>query len=52
MSGVVAGEHQKLYAYVLDDGMLVRPETIPCTERHAPAHHGKWGGKKWGGKHP
>jgi hypothetical protein len=54
MSGVVAGEHQKLYAYVLDDGMLVRPEVVPCVERHVPMrHHGKWGGaetKKWGGK--
>ena len=54
MSGVVAGEHQKLYAYVLDDGMLVRPESIPCYERHVVRHHRKWGGaetKKWGGKH-
>jgi hypothetical protein len=55
MTGVVAGEHQKLYAYVLDDGMLVRPETVPCMEtRHREVHHhGKWGGaetKKWGGK--
>jgi hypothetical protein len=55
MTGVVAGEHQKLYAYVLDDGMLVRPESIPCVERYAPVHHhhGKWGGaetKKWGGE--
>jgi hypothetical protein len=54
MSGVVGGEHQKLYAYVLDDGTLVRPESVPCVERHAPMrHHGKWGGaetKKWGGK--
>jgi hypothetical protein len=53
MTGVVAGERQKLYAYVLDDGMLVRPEIVPCVERHVPArHHGKWGGaetKKWGG---
>jgi hypothetical protein len=62
MTGVVAGERQKLYAYVLDDGMLVRPEVVPCTEvreapvhRHPMRHHGKWGGaetKKWGGKHP
>jgi hypothetical protein len=54
MSGVVAGEHQKLYAYVLDDGMLVRPEVVPCIEEHhgPMRHHGKWGGagtKKWGG---
>ena len=55
MTGVVAGERQKLYAYVLDDGMLVRPEVVPCTEvREAPVHrhHGKWGGagtKQWGG---
>jgi hypothetical protein len=55
MSGVVGGEHQKLYAYVLDDGMLVRPESVPCTETHhvmVRRHHGKWGGaqtKKWGG---
>ena len=61
MTGVVAGQHQTLYAAVLDDGRLVRPESIPCVERHVPArHHGKWGGaetkkwggKKWGGKHP
>jgi hypothetical protein len=45
MSGVVAGEHQKLYAYVLDDGMLVRPEVVPCYERpmmrhrHVMRHH-------------
>jgi hypothetical protein len=54
MTGVVAGEHQKLYAYVLDDGMLVRPESVPCVETYHRAvhHHGKWGGagtKKWGG---
>ena len=53
MSGVVGGEHQTLYAYVLDDGRLVRPEAVPCTETHHPMmrHHGKWGGaeKKWGG---
>lgn len=40
MTGVVAGERQKLYAYVLDDGMLVRPEVVPCREvREAPVHH-------------
>ena len=63
MSGVVAGEHQTLYAAVLDDGRLVRPDLVPCEERHHPMmrHHGKWGGaekktwggaekKKWGGK--
>jgi hypothetical protein len=55
MSGVVGGQHQKLYAYVLDDGMLVRPEAVPCVEIHHAVmrHHGKWGGaqtKKWGGK--
>jgi hypothetical protein len=54
MTGVVAGERQKLYAYVLDDGMLVRPEVVPCVETYHRAvhHHGKWGGagtKKWGG---
>jgi len=57
MSGVVAGQHQTLYAAVLDDGRLVRPDVVPCEERHHPVmrHHGKWGGaekKKWGGKHP
>jgi hypothetical protein len=61
MSGVIGGEHQKLYAYVLDDGMVVRPEAVPCTETQHPMmrHHGKWGGaekkwggKKWGGQHP
>lgn len=56
MTGVIAGEHQTLYAAVLDDGRLVRPENVPCTETHHPMmrHHGKWGGaeKKWGGKHP
>jgi hypothetical protein len=57
MTGVVAGEHQKLYAYVLDDGMLVRPESVPCVETYHRAvhHHGKWGGagtKKWGGAKP
>jgi hypothetical protein len=55
MTGVVAGEHQTLYAAVLDDGRLVEPTVVPC-ERHEPVrHHGKWGGagtKKWGGKHP
>jgi hypothetical protein len=39
MTGVVAGEHQKLYAYVLDDGMLVRPESGPCYETHEVRHH-------------
>jgi hypothetical protein len=57
MTGVVAGEHQKLYAYVLDDGQLVRPESVPCyeTPHRMERHHAKWGGaeqKKWGGKHP
>lgn len=57
MTGVVAGERQKLYAYVLDDGQLVRPEVVPCVEEHhrPMRHHAKWGGaekKKWGGKHP
>jgi hypothetical protein len=62
MSGVVAGRHQTLYAAVLDDGRLVRPDLVPCEERHYVHHHhpmmrrhGKWGGaeeKKWGGKHP
>ena len=57
MTGVVAGEHQKLYAYVLDDGMLVRPESVPCVETYHRVmhHHGKWGGagtKKWGGAKP
>ena len=54
MTGVIAGEHQTLYAAVLDDGRLVRPETVPCVETHHRVmhHHGKWGGegtKKWGG---
>src|ERR1700758_941626 len=46
MTGVVAGERQKLYAYVLDDGMLVRPEVVPCVEpnHRAVNHQGKWGG--------
>ena len=57
MTGVVAGEHQKLYAYVLDDGQLVRPESVPCyeTPHRMMRHHAKWGGaekKNWGGKHP
>jgi hypothetical protein len=57
MTGVVGGQHQTLYAAVLDDGRLVRPDAVPCEERHHPVmrHHGKWGGaekKKWGGKHP
>jgi hypothetical protein len=57
MTGVIGGQHQTLYAAVLDDGRLVRPEAIPCEERHHPVmrHHRKWGGaeeKKWGGKHP
>jgi hypothetical protein len=39
MTGVVAGEHQKLYAYVLDDGRLVRPESVPCYERHVAPRH-------------
>ena len=55
MTGVVGGDHQKLYAAVLDDGRLVRPEAVPCVETHHAVmrHHGKWGGaqtKKWGGK--
>jgi hypothetical protein len=52
MTGVVAGERQKLYAYVLDDGMLVRPEVVPCVETYHRVmhHHGKWGGAKWGGE--
>jgi hypothetical protein len=54
MTGVIAGEHQTLYAAVLDDGRLVRPETVPCVETHHRVmhRHGKWGGaekKKWGG---
>ena len=54
MTGVVAGERQPLYAAVLDDGRLVRPETVPCVETHHRVmhRHGKWGGagtKKWGG---
>jgi hypothetical protein len=61
MTGVIAGEHQTLYAAVLDDGRLVRPETVPCTERHVVQHRHwggkgkKWGGaekKKWGGAKP
>jgi hypothetical protein len=57
MTGVVGGGHQKLFAYVLDDGRLVRPESVPCYETPHPMmrHHAKWGGaekKKWGGKHP
>jgi hypothetical protein len=60
MTGVVGGQHQTLYAAVLDDGRLVRPEAVPCVERHVPVRHGKWGGaekkkwggKKWGGQHP
>jgi hypothetical protein len=65
MSGVIGGAHQTLYAAVLDDGRLVRPEVVPCMETHhrVMRHHGKWGGaekktwggaekKTWGGKHP
>jgi len=57
LSGVVGGQHQTLYAAVLQDGRLIRPEVVSCEERHHPVmrHHGKWGGaekKKWGGKHP
>jgi hypothetical protein len=54
MTGVIGGQQQTFYAGVLDDGRLVKPQTVPCTEVHHPAgHHGKWGGaekKKWGGK--
>jgi hypothetical protein len=53
MTGVVGGQQQTIYAAVLDDGRLVRPESVPCVEVHHPMHHGKWGGaekKKWGGK--
>jgi hypothetical protein len=39
MSGVVAGQHQTLYAAVLDDGRLVRPDVVPCEERHYVHHH-------------
>lgn len=39
MSGVVGGQHQTLYAAVLDDGQLVRPEAVPCVERHYVHHH-------------
>jgi hypothetical protein len=53
MTGVIAGQHQKLYAAVLDDGRLVRPEVVPCRESHEVGrHHRNWGGaekKKWGG---
>jgi hypothetical protein len=65
MTGVIGGAHQTLYAAVLDDGRLVRPEVVPCVETHhrVMRHHGKWGGaetkkwggeekKKWGGKNP
>jgi hypothetical protein len=55
LTGVIGGQHQTLYAAVLDDGRLVRPEAVPCEETHHPVmhhRHGKWGGagtKKWGG---
>jgi hypothetical protein len=61
MTGVIGGGHQTLYAAVLDDGRLVEPSVVPCEERHYVHHHHgkwggaetkKWGGKKWGGKHP
>jgi hypothetical protein len=42
MTGVVAGQHQTLYAAVLDDGRLVRPTVVPCrpmVERPARHHH-------------
>jgi hypothetical protein len=57
MTGVIGGAHQTLYAAVLDDGRLVRPDVVPCVETHhrVMRHHDKWGGaekKKWGGKHP
>ena len=39
MSGVTSGGHQTLYAAVLDDGRLVRPESVPCVERHYPVRH-------------
>jgi hypothetical protein len=56
MTGVLAGQHQTIYAAVLDDGRLVEPTVVPCRETRegpAPHHHKKWGGaeekKKWGG---
>jgi hypothetical protein len=55
MTGVLAGQHQTIYAAVLDDGRLVEPTVIPCRETRegpAPRHHRRWGGakeKKWGG---
>ena len=41
MTGVVAGQHQTLYAAVLDDGRLVRPTPAsgPAIERPARHHH-------------
>jgi hypothetical protein len=53
MTGVTGGEHQTLYAAVLDDGRLVRPTVVPCVERHerpVMRHHRHWGGAKWGGE--
>jgi hypothetical protein len=53
MTGVTGGEHQTLYAVVLDDGRLVEPTVVPCVERHerpVMRHHRRWGGAKWGGQ--
>jgi hypothetical protein len=41
MTGVVAGQHQTLYAAVIDDGRLVRPTPVsgPAMERPVSHHH-------------
>jgi len=42
MTGVLAGQHQTIYAAVLDDGRLVEPTVVPCREMRegpAPRHH-------------
>ena len=39
MTGVIGGAHQTLYAAVLDDGRLVRPDVVPCRERREGPPH-------------
>jgi hypothetical protein len=54
MTGVLAGQHQTIYAAVLDDGRLVEPTVVPCREMRegpAPRHHKKWGGAEEKPKH-
>src|SRR5258708_19443863 len=54
MTGVLGGQHQTIYAAVLDDPRLVEPTVVPSHEmRDAPPHRHpkKWGGAEEKAKH-